>query len=708
MRRAASRSASAAAAAVAAVALGVVGSGAAATEAIPAPPSGAALAALAQPPAYGPLASQRIYFVMPDRYANGDPSNDAGALTGTRGQTGFDPTDTGYYHGGDLKGLVGGCETGDGLARIRGLGFTAVWVTPPVKQKPVIAGSAGYHGYWGLDFTTVDPHLGTDADFAALVACAHRLGMKVYLDVVVNHTADVILPQGGSSWAGGIPYRDCNGRVFDPARYAGGRTFPCLNLRSFPRTPSVFPGDGQLKQPAWLNDVTAYHNRGDIQFDSCSELCFEQGDFFGLDDLFTEQPRVVTGLAELWASWIARYKVDGFRIDTARHVDEAFFRVWVPRIMAAARAAGVPDFQLFGEVFIDNAIDLVPFVRDRGLPNLLDFPLQAAAAGFAAGDAGPRGIAARIGDDDYFRLADGAAPVPPTFLGNHDMGRAALKIQERSRATGDALLRRTLLATDLLYLLRGAPTVLYGDELGLVGRGGDQQARHDLFGTCVEEWRTQARIGAGPIGSGSLLGERDHPLEARLRLLSSLRDAYPALSKGATIVRRAQGSVLVVSRIDPAEGREYVAAFNSGTAEARVTVSTSTPGTAWTPVLGTPGVSGSLTLTLPPLSSALLRAEALVPRRAPARPTVRVSADALTDFWAVGATASGASSVAFAVRRRTGGWRRVGVDDSPPFRAFLDPARFRRNEKVHVAAVARSLDGRTAVSKVIPFTVRRR
>ena len=97
------------------------------------------------------------------------------------------------------------------------------------------------------------------------------------------------------------------------------------------------------------------------------------------------------GLAELWASWIAKYKVDGFRIDTARHVDEAFFRVWVPRIMAAARAAGVPDFQLFGEVFISSAIDLVPFVRDRELPNLLDFPLQEALAGFAGGDAGARG-----------------------------------------------------------------------------------------------------------------------------------------------------------------------------------------------------------------------------------------------------------------------------------------------------------------------------
>ena len=107
----------------------------------PAPPTGATLAALAAPPVYGPLASQRIYFVMPDRYANGDPSNDLGGLSGTRGVTGYDPTATGYYHGGDLKGLVGGCETGDGLARISDLGFTAVWVTPPVKQKPVIAGT---------------------------------------------------------------------------------------------------------------------------------------------------------------------------------------------------------------------------------------------------------------------------------------------------------------------------------------------------------------------------------------------------------------------------------------------------------------------------------------------------------------------------------------------------------------------------------------
>ncbi|HSC92123.1 MAG TPA: alpha-amylase family glycosyl hydrolase [Gaiellaceae bacterium] len=708
------RSANGAVAAAAAIALGAVSGATAASEALPRPPSGAALAAVSQPPAYGSLASQRIYFVMPDRYANGDPANDRGGLEGIRGVTGYDPADTGYYHGGDLKGLVGGCTTGDGLARIRDLGFTALWVTPPVKQKPVIAGTAGYHGYWGLDFTTVDPHLGTEADFAALVDCAHRLGMKVFLDVVVNHTADVILPTGGSSWAGDVPYRDCKGKVFDPARYAGGRTFPCLNAKSFPRPPLVLAPERDLKRPAWLNDPRRYHNRGDVDWTSCSELCYEQGDFFGLDDLFTEQPVVVDGLAALWGSWIAEYKVDGFRIDTARHVDRAFFRVWVPKIMAAARAAGVRDFQLFGEVFLGSALDLVPYVRDRGLPNLLDFPLQGALTGFAGGDVGARAVASRLDDDDYFRLADGRAPVPPTFLGNHDMGRAAFQVQERSQATGGALLRRDLLAHDLLYLLRGAPTVLYGDEIGMLGRGGDQQARQDLFPTQVDEWRTQPRVGSSPIGTGSGLDVRTHPVAERLRQLAALRDAHPALSTGATVVRRAQGPVLAVSRIDGAARREYVAAFNSGTSPARVSVTTATPGASWGPLLGdaaaTSAANGSLTLTVPALGTVLLRAEADLPSRAPARPTLRVRGDDLTEMWEVGATVAGAApvSVAFAVRRKTGGWRRLAVDDSPRYRALLDPVRFRRGEKVHLVAVARSVDGRTAVSRVVPFTVRRR
>src|SRR5204862_3208863 len=204
---------------------------------------------------------------------------------------------------------------------------------------------------------------------------------------------------------------------------------------------------------------------------------FEQGDFFGLDDLFTEQPVVQNGLAAIYASWITRFHVDGFRVDTAKHDNAAFFGLWVPKILAAARSIGTPDFPIFGEVTLNDAVDLSRFVRDRGLPSVLDFPFQDAAAGFAAGTATSEALTNRIADDDYFRTASGLAPTAPTFLGNHDMGRAAFQIEGRSHATGDALLAEVLLGYGLLYLLRGAPGGYYGDEVAMLGRGGDQQPR---------------------------------------------------------------------------------------------------------------------------------------------------------------------------------------------------------------------------------------
>ena len=131
-----------------------------------------------------------IYFVLPDRFENGDPSNDRGGLSGDRLTTGFDPTSKGFYNGGDLKGLI------KRLDYIQGLGATALWVAPIFKNKPVQGPkgqeSAGYHGYWITDFTSVDPHFGTNADFKALVDAVHARGMKFYMDIVVNHTADVL------------------------------------------------------------------------------------------------------------------------------------------------------------------------------------------------------------------------------------------------------------------------------------------------------------------------------------------------------------------------------------------------------------------------------------------------------------------------------------------------------------------------------------
>ena len=685
------------------------------------PPRGAELRALAEPATYRPFASQRIYFVLPDRYANGDPANDRGGVTGPRSVTGYDPADTGWYHGGDLRGLTGTCsDTRTGLGRIKELGFTAIWIAPVVVQRWVQGDSASYHGYWGLDFTKVDPHLGTDADFAAFADCAHSLGLKVYLDVVVNHTADVIFLGGGTTFRGPdeMPYRDCRGKPFVAQDFAGGKRFPCLSERYQPRQPIVLPQNRRLKRPAWLNDVTRYHNRGDIEFSSCSSVCFEQGDFFGLDDVFTEQPYVVSGLAKVYGDWIRRYKVDGFRIDTAKHLDRAFFRSWAPKLEAAARAAGVSDFEIFGEVTLADAAELAVFARERAIPNVIDFPLQDSLVRYAGGSAGARGIASRLADDDYFRRPDGTAPTPATFLGNHDVGRAALLIKQQAGASGAELEQRLRLGHALLFLLRGAPVVYYGDEVGMIGRGGDKAARQDMFPTKVDEWQREERVGGPPIGAGSSfdVDTVQNNVAASVRELATLREAHPALTTGPTVVRYARQGVLVVSRFDLKERREYLLAFNAGEDGGRVDVVTATPSSGWAQMIGsdvkivTSNASGRVSFIVDALDAVLLRADAELPRRGSARATLRSRTDRFTNLRVVTAAVAGRDpvSVTFAARRpRAESWARLGIDDGAPYRVFFDPRRYERGERVALVGVVRASDGSVSTTPVVTVRVRK-
>jgi hypothetical protein len=345
---------------------------------------------------------------------------------------------------------------------------------------------------------------------------------------------------------------------------------------------------------------------------------------------------------------------------------------------------------------------------------VLDFPFQDAAAGFAAGTSTAEAVTNRLADDDYFRTPSGLAPTPPTFLGNHDMGRAAQQIQSRSHVTGGALLAEVLLGYDLLYLLRGAPVVYYGDEVGMTGPGGDQQARQDMFPTQVAAWRTQERVGSPPIGTGSSFDVTTNPIEQELRALGALRDAVPALSTGSTVIRQVGAKVFAVSRIDRSGRREYVAAFNSGTTPAPVVVQTSTPSAAWTPLLGSAGPvssseGGELALTVPPVSAVLLRADRQLSVAPLTAPVLKVSEDDLSSYLRLSvASADPTLSVSFAAKRGKGAWQRVAADDSPPYRGFLDPARYRRKEKVQVVAIARAVDGTVAVSKVAVIVPRPR
>ncbi len=649
---------------------------------------------------------------MTDRYANGDPSNDLGGHSGGVDTTGYDPTSTAWWHGGDFKGLTGACSTGDGLARIKALGFNAIWVSPPVTNQIADGSTGGYHGYWGTDFMNVDPHLGTNQDFSDFVDCAHSLGMKVIQDIVVNHTGDVVQLSDPGKYHS-ASYRDCHGKKFDPAKYVGKSTFPCLSANTMPQKPYfAAPADATAKNPAWMNNPLNYHDRGNINFSGCSATCLTQGDFFGLDDLFTEKPDVEQGLAAIYASWITRFHVDGFRVDTTPYVNNGFFKLFVPQIMKAAKAAGEPDFQIFGEVYNSDPLQQMTYVRDQGMPNVLDFPFQTAAAGYAAGTTGALGVSYRLGQDDYMRLPDGSDPEPPTFLGNHDMGRAAQQILAQKPGLSPAeLLKRVELGYELMYFTRGAPVVYYGDEVGMIGTGGDQQARQDMFPTQVTDWQTQDRVGSPAIGTGSSFDDTTNPIELLLPQLSTLRADNPALESGATFIRYSHHGVLATSRIDTAAKREYLVLTNSGTGSAKITFPTSTPSSSWSVLFGgisgqATGANGKMTVTIPAIGAVVLEAAKSIPVTAPPKPVVKVAPDLYTSFIGVNAKVTGSQplAIAFAVKRAHSSiWRRLDVDDSSPYRGFLDPTKFKKGETLQLVAIARSLNGKTRASAIVKY-----
>jgi glycosidase len=523
-----------------------------------------------------PATEEVIYFVLPDRFENGDPANDRGGLKGDRLEHGFDPTSKAFFHGGDLEGLTAR------LDYIQALGATAVWLTPVFKNKPVQGGpgqeSAGYHGYWITDFMTVDPHLGDEAQMQAFVSAAHARGMKVYLDIIANHTADVIAyrecPTDKCPYRtrAEYPYSRRGGLQGQPIN-AGftGANFEKLTRPDFAYTPYLPAAEERIKVPQWLNDPLLYHNRGNTTFEGESS---EMGDFVGLDDLMTENPRVVQGMIEIYGSWIDRYGVDGFRIDTARHVNPEFWREFAPAMLERAARKGIPHFHIFGEVStstIDVAL-LARYTRDAKLPAVLDFAFANAVRATVAGNEGTDKLARLFADDTLYEGGARTALQLPTYISNHDSGRFGFHVRAaRPSASDDEVLKRVLLAHAMLLTLRGVPVVYYGDEQGFTGVGGDQDARQDMMASRTAVYLEDRRIGVGlkhhPRGGSSF--DLDHPIARAIARLSALRRAHAALRSGRQVVRNYADSpgLFAVSRLDPATGREIAIAFNTSQQE---------------------------------------------------------------------------------------------------------------------------------------------
>ncbi|MGA7146898.1 MAG: pullulanase-type alpha-1,6-glucosidase [Microbacterium sp.] len=565
--------------------------------------------ALVTAPVRQPGSDEQFYFVMTDRFANGDTANDTAGIAGDRLAHGFDPTDKGFYHGGDLAGLR------EKLDYIDGLGTTALWLTPSFKNRPVQGAgadaSAGYHGYWITDFTQIDPHLGTNEELEGLIADAQARGIKVYFDIITNHTADVIgyeegtqayIPQATS------PYLDAAGVAFDPATYAGTGDFPDLDpATSFPYTPVIPAADADVKVPAWLNDPTLYHNRGDSTW-AGESVTF--GDFVGLDDLMTEHPTVVNGFVDVYQDWID-LGIDGFRIDTAKHVNFEFWEEWSAEVLDYAHANGKPDFFMFGEVYDADPAKLSPYVRNSDMNSVLDFTFQAQATAYAKGGAAgkPTALQTLFAGDDMYTTPDSSATALPTFLGNHDMGRIGYFL-----AGADAL-QRDELAHELMYLTRGQPVVYYGDEQGFAGAGGDKDARQTLFATETVAYANQPLVTGEQAGSVDRYAT-DAPLYEHIAALSALRSEHPALSTGAQIERLADDAsgVYAFSRVDRDDKVEYLVATNNSPAAKTVSISTLTSDAAFAPLYGggaafTTDAAGVGSVAVPALSSVVFTAD---------------------------------------------------------------------------------------------------
>ena len=523
-----------------------------------------------------PPEDEMVYFVLPDRFENGDAANDMGGLGGDRLTTGFDPTHKGFYHGGDLKGLIAR------LDYIQGLGATAIWLGPIYKNKPVQGGpgqeSAGYHGYWITDFTRVDPHFGDDADMRAFVDAAHARGLKVYLDIITNHTADVIQYREcpGSACAyrdkGNYPYSRKGGLAGPPINpgfagdsVRGAANFAKLTDPNYAYTPFVPPAEADVKVPAWLNSPIYYHNRGNSDFVGESSL---YGDFVGLDDLMTENPRVVQGFIDIYGDWIERYGIDGFRIDTARHVNPEFWQAFIPAMLSRARSRGIPNFHIFGEVAAEgvDVAQLARHTRVDKLPSVLDFAFANAVGKLASGVEGTSMLARLYQDDGLYEGGAAAAMRLPVFTGNHDFGRLAFIIRAaRPNATDDEVLKRVMLGNAMMFLLRGVPVVYYGDEQGFVGHGIDQDSRQDMFASRVASYNDQTLLGS----SGTTVVANfnpQHPLYAQIAGLARLRQEQPALRHGRQVVRAHGKSpgLFAASRLS-SDGVELVVAFNTST-----------------------------------------------------------------------------------------------------------------------------------------------
>lgn len=450
-----------------------------------------------------------IYFILIDRFYNGDKSND------DFGKGEYDPKDNNCFQGGDLKGIT------LKLPFIRKMGFDAVWITPPVHNQwinPYIA-TRGFHGYWAYDFTKVDPHFGTLEDYKKLVETAHGLGIKVIQDIVVNHTGN---------------YFTVDEKEYDPKDPA----------RAWKPLAEAYPPEGEPKAP---NDPVFCMNNPNVKehreagiynftpnisdFKSREQtLTYAMGD---LDDINLKSPLAAKRMKEIYRYWIDEVGIDAYRVDTVYYTPEDFYEGFLydenpgsPGVKRFAQSKGIKDFFVFGEVWSYDYRAINRYLKEGAVSRLdsaIDLPLNEALTEIFFCKAATELIRKPLQAKRHNRN------LWVNFLDNHDVERIY------SRANW-ACVQQSLVA---LFTLPGIPCVNYGTEAGF------KSARQNMFrDEYYDEKSKQASF---------------------LKRLIRFRKEHPAFSEGKCEVERTSFAGGVLSYSVSHGSERYLVVFNTST-----------------------------------------------------------------------------------------------------------------------------------------------
>ena len=477
-----------------------------------------------------------IYQLLTDRFANGDPRNDHRVDTSSLAR----------YQGGDYQGIL------DHLDYLEELGVTTLWISPIVLNVDHDAGFDAYHGYWAVNLERLNPHFGDLATLRRLVNEAHARDMKIVLDLVTNHFGQVFyydINNNGQpdEWlAGGgetvfTPRQPANGESFEewannqgssstigmPGSSTSAQNSGITRVTEYdpeydPRGIQGFTSLGLsgaapirffddpaiwrvVPEPEIFRHAEAYNRRGRVSNWDCKlsklpgvdvDICQQVvlGDFpGGLKDLNTQNPKVRAALIDSYVDWVLKTDVDGFRIDTLKHVEHDFWREWGREVRARLKKAGKSNFIMFGEAF-DGSDSLVGSYTQAGMmDSVFYFPQRFQVFNDVFRKHGPTANVERLlqaREQHYGKAAQpegiGVAPnrALVNFMDNHDVPRFLFTEGEawETPVCKESKNCTQALRAALTYLFTedGIPCMYYGTEQEFTG-GNDPGNREPLW-----------------------------------------------------------------------------------------------------------------------------------------------------------------------------------------------------------------------------------